>query len=321
MKDNKIVFEDGQLVNPGYVQIDGVNHEVTEAEYEGNTPLSAYNLNLMQDNLRENISTNESNIGTDTDTYDNTATYAVGEIVIYENQLYKCITAVDTAEEFDKEKWKKTSLKEMIDVHVVTETETDLNNYISNGVFYFGSDYTPTNIPAGVNGALVVIVGTGFIKQLWFRHGTANTNDYQTYIRTCTSDTWSDWQKLIVENDLFYSKGDSFSYKAYVACLGHLSSSKTQILFNLPIDKRLDKISNIDCEKLIVNVRTISGSYLLQNIDLKELVTSEAGTLSLNKASNNSIRVVYASNTAFSDCTNNTPLSVDVLPTSVFYFS
>ena len=114
MKDNKITFEDGQLVNLGYVEIDGVRHEVTEAEYGGNTPLSAHNLNLMQDNLRENIATNESNLGTDTDTYDSTKTYAVGNIVVYDNQLYKCITAVTTAEEFDITKWQKTSLKEMI---------------------------------------------------------------------------------------------------------------------------------------------------------------------------------------------------------------
>lgn len=49
----KIKFEDGQLVRPAYVTIDNVEHEVTPATYEGNTPLSSYNLNRMQNEILE----------------------------------------------------------------------------------------------------------------------------------------------------------------------------------------------------------------------------------------------------------------------------
>ena len=49
----KIKFEDGQLVRPAYVTIDNVEHEVTSAVYEGNTPLSSYNLNRMQNEILE----------------------------------------------------------------------------------------------------------------------------------------------------------------------------------------------------------------------------------------------------------------------------
>lgn len=48
-----VKFEDGQLVNPAYVIIDGVQHEITPAVYEGNTPLSSYNLNRMQEKILE----------------------------------------------------------------------------------------------------------------------------------------------------------------------------------------------------------------------------------------------------------------------------
>lgn len=74
----------------------------------GNTPINDINLNLMQEYAHENI-------GTNTDTYDSTKTYAVGDITIKDNQLYKCITAVTTAEEFDIAKWQKTSLMNMIE--------------------------------------------------------------------------------------------------------------------------------------------------------------------------------------------------------------
>ena len=42
--------------------------------------------------------------------YDNTSTYAVGDIVVYENELYKCKTAIGTAEDFDPTKWDKTNV-------------------------------------------------------------------------------------------------------------------------------------------------------------------------------------------------------------------
>ena len=44
------------------------------------------------------------------DEYKNTKTYAVGDLCIHNNILYKCIIAVETAEEFNAEKWEVTSL-------------------------------------------------------------------------------------------------------------------------------------------------------------------------------------------------------------------
>lgn len=40
--------------------------------------------------------------------YDNTQTYAVDDYVIYDGDLYKCTTAVTTAEDFDSTKWTQT---------------------------------------------------------------------------------------------------------------------------------------------------------------------------------------------------------------------
>lgn len=50
----RINFEDGQLVNAGYVKEDGT---IEEAVYEGSTPLSAFNMNKLQDNIEEAIGT------------------------------------------------------------------------------------------------------------------------------------------------------------------------------------------------------------------------------------------------------------------------
>lgn len=44
------------------------------------------------------------------DAYDNTATYNLDDAVIYNNTLYRCTTAVTTAEDFDSNKWTATNL-------------------------------------------------------------------------------------------------------------------------------------------------------------------------------------------------------------------
>lgn len=49
----KIPFEDGTLVKEASVTIDGIEYQVTPTEYTGETPLSAYNMNKMQDNIEE----------------------------------------------------------------------------------------------------------------------------------------------------------------------------------------------------------------------------------------------------------------------------
>lgn len=49
------VFKNGTLKSKGYFMNGDVKQEVEEAVYEGTTPLSAENLNGMQDNIEEEI--------------------------------------------------------------------------------------------------------------------------------------------------------------------------------------------------------------------------------------------------------------------------
>lgn len=94
-------------------------------------------------------------------------------------------------------------------VTVVTTANTNLNDYTQNGWYFFGTDVTPVNIPTGSDGWLYVVsnVGTNeveYYKQLWFRKGTENTNDYETYLRTGSTNTegvWSDWAKNLTNKE------------------------------------------------------------------------------------------------------------------------
>lgn len=64
---NKINWQNGALVSPAKVEIGGVIYEVTPEQYSGNTPLSAENLNQMQDNIEKAIPEVVDNL-TSTDT-------------------------------------------------------------------------------------------------------------------------------------------------------------------------------------------------------------------------------------------------------------
>ena len=49
----KIPFEDGTKIKDAVVEINEQEYTVTAAQYTGNTPLTAANLNQMQDNIEE----------------------------------------------------------------------------------------------------------------------------------------------------------------------------------------------------------------------------------------------------------------------------
>lgn len=96
----------------------------------------------------------------------------------------------------------------------ITTAGEDLNDYVEDGVYYFSSSVTPTNIPEGVNGWLRVIKGNQntSVKQIWYRQGTRDVNDNDTYIRTLHDNvTWSSWEKYITSSHYKLQSNEPFS--------------------------------------------------------------------------------------------------------------
>lgn len=58
----KIPFEDGVKTQEAYVTINEQNYQVTPAVWSGDTPLSAFTLNKMQDNIKEAINIQQANV-------------------------------------------------------------------------------------------------------------------------------------------------------------------------------------------------------------------------------------------------------------------
>ena len=80
-----------------------------------------------------------SNLSNLADAYDATATYAVGDYCIHDNQLYKCNTAITTPEAFNSNHWTATSISNELEslktksVTITPSTGVTLN-YSSMGV-------------------------------------------------------------------------------------------------------------------------------------------------------------------------------------------
>ena len=69
---DKIPFEDGTKTQEAYVTINRQNYIVTPEVWNGNTPLSAFNLNKMQDNI-DNAKADKSDLNTLSTKVDNKA--------------------------------------------------------------------------------------------------------------------------------------------------------------------------------------------------------------------------------------------------------
>lgn len=86
--------------------------------------------------------------------YDSTATYAVGDYVLYENILYKCITAVSTAESFDNTKWTQVVLTDQIAAGGVSDVQIDSVSVVSGGIANIPSMTGATTASAGTKGLI-----------------------------------------------------------------------------------------------------------------------------------------------------------------------
>lgn len=73
--------------------------------------------------------------------YDSTQTYAVGAFVTYNGQLYKCNTAIDTAETFDPTKWDAVNLADNLGsggsgMHNYSTEEQVVGTWIDGSTLY-----------------------------------------------------------------------------------------------------------------------------------------------------------------------------------------
>lgn len=225
---------------------------------------------------------------------------------------------------------------------------TNLNDYVYNGCYYFDSNNTPQNVPSGnVNGWLVVLSeqplnegrGSGYVKQIWLRAGTAGSNDFQTYVRTANIGVmnWGAWQRLIVESDIaalmatmetsvasarstadsnlaalaaslnrqiFFEAGDIYANASIIYCGGHITNGSKDICTNVALPERMSNISTITVTGYDFTVRSTAGGYILNR-------ATSGLTVNAMKADSRNLQLTIKSPSAL-NATNNTPVAVAI---------
>lgn len=84
--------------------------------------------------IKEYISAHSGGGNTDiiANYYDSTATYAVGDYCIYNNELYRCTTAITTAEAWNSSHWSSTSVDSELDSKMNTSNPTGTGSFSLN---------------------------------------------------------------------------------------------------------------------------------------------------------------------------------------------
>ncbi|MCC8022235.1 MAG: pyocin knob domain-containing protein, partial [Clostridiales bacterium] len=118
--------------------------------------------------------------------------------ILDENAAANLQTQIDTVkEDLASVSARLGALEATTYTQIITTSDTNLNDYIQAGKYYFSSSYTPVNIPEGVNGWLTVetTAGSDWVVQYWRRAGSwsGTPTNHETFTRTYTGGSWSDW--------------------------------------------------------------------------------------------------------------------------------
>ena len=108
-----------------------------------------------------NDETSRNNIGCNSDTYDSSKTYNIGDIVVFENKIYTCKTAITTAEAFNSEKWQQICLRDLI--IGLKEEIVDITETIPIVPFTASEDFSGTMVCRRY-GKVVTLYASGTIK-------------------------------------------------------------------------------------------------------------------------------------------------------------
>ena len=116
---------------------------------------------------------------------------------------------------------------------------------------------------------------------------------------------WDNWYLI---SPTHYVAGDTLSITSYTDLNGFITSSTTSVSFSLYTPKNLANITSITVTAFTGTLRGISG-YLNNQTTAKNWLSDSNYTITATKMSDNMIRIVCDKSSAFTNVTNNTPVS------------
>lgn len=129
-----------------------------------------------------------------------------------------------------------------------------------------------------------------------------------------------DFKKLTLKNavdlydTLFYKSNDILEIgdtngNNSLIMNGYISNSTKSLYFNINVPKNLENINTITCNSMNIEARGISG-YLNSTSGYVNYATSSSYTINCTKVGNYIIRFAIHKSSAFTNVTNNTPISL-----------
>lgn len=203
-------------------------------------------------------------------------------------------------------------IKHLFVTQTVQEATADLNNYNTTGVYYFPNTVTITNIPAGVNGWLLVINGKDttykFTKQLWFRAGTKDTNDYHNFCRTSFDNgaTWSTWAEFMTSKHIVDNLTSTNTIRPLSANQGRILNNKIN-----PVGSVIMTATNTNPSK------TYGGTWILTDKELAPAYFNSGFTVKNANSSGLSFQAMVSGHTVtvmldFEPTVNLTDSTIDI---------
>ena len=132
--------------------------------------------------------------------YDATATYAVGDLCIYDGILYECTTAITTAEAWDATHWKTGNFGEKVsDLNRHLNDKQDKTNYVNvtgttltlnpavDNTMYLCGELTELTVTAPASGIFAVRFTSGTTPTVVTFTGITMPDDWPTTMDASTT--------------------------------------------------------------------------------------------------------------------------------------
>lgn len=193
----------------------------------------------------------------------------------------------------------------------------DLNDFTDTGVYFCANSATtqslshsPITDGVWVDGAtgfrleVYNTTGTGYGFQILYTHNVVQ----RTYMRALNGSTWRTWRRIIGDDEIYYRNNDTLSITTYTDLNGFITSSTTSVSFSFYTPKSLANIASVSVTAFKGTMRGGSG-YLDSKTSAYDWFADSAYTITATIISDNMLRIVCTKSSAYTNVTNNTPVS------------
>lgn len=185
------------------------------------------------------------------------------------------------------------------------------------------AEVTYSSIDSITQSGFYIVTGTPglLIHEQWdanyatqiFQKYTGNNTTGVLQFRVKSSGTWGAWRTIQDSTNTAYAAGDTFSIAGssvrFPPLQGYITSSTTQVHLGVYVPKSLANISTVTVTALQGGIRTTAGGYLDGGSDSSNWIGSSY-TVVANKVSDNFVGIMITKSSAFTNVTNNTPVTL-----------